>query len=103
MHRFDFVKSKPIPGNLFKDVVEGLKIYGIYIPGGDCMIYMLKEKNVAYNTCALDLPQGKYTISYIDPLNGVPVKTETIKHARGGSVTLTLPTFTDDLLLRVGK
>ncbi len=103
MNRFDFIKSKPVPDGFFKNTPDGFNTFGLYIPAKEYMIYILKEKNVSIDRVVLELPEGKYTVRCIDPISGVVLETETIKHDREGAVTAELPPFTDDLLLRIIK
>lgn len=100
--RFDFVSSKPLPADVLKNIPEGLRVYGIHIPGKDYMIYLLKEKKTSDVKASLELPAGKYTIRFTDPLSGVVVKNETRVHA-GGDLLMPIPPFSDDLVVRITK
>jgi len=103
MNRFDFVKSRPIPNGFFRNAGDGFSTFGLYVPSKEYMIYILKEKNVSIDRAELELPEGKYIARCIDPISGVILKTEMLKHNGGGVATISLPLFTDDLLLRINK
>ncbi len=49
---------------------------------------------------SLELPEGNYTVEWINPVNGERTKSE-IKGHPGGLVELSVPVFLDDLVLKI--
>ena len=94
---FDFIRMKPddavIKSKLPKGVTarvlcEPGKAYAVYVNGND-----LAE-------LALELPAGEYKAEWVNTKTGQVEKAESFKHD-GGSHTLQVPKYTDDIALRI--
>ncbi|MCX5644821.1 MAG: cellulase family glycosylhydrolase [Phycisphaerae bacterium] len=82
------VKSKPPKGVTARVLCEPGKAYAVYVNGSD-----LTE-------LALELPAGEYQAEWVSTKTGQVEKTDSFKHD-GGSYTLQLPRYADDIALRV--
>lgn len=99
INSFDFVHSTPIANKV--QAAPGVHQYGLGVPGKDYLVYCLKEKKVAFDRLVIhDVPAKKYTVRSIDPIDGHTIKSETYNH-KGGVLSVALPLFQDDLLVRI--
>jgi hypothetical protein len=94
---FDFVRMKPdeaaVKGKSPKGVTarvlsESGKAYAVYVNGNGLV------------ELALELPAGEYKAEWLNTKTGQVEKTESFKHD-GGSHTLPVPAYTDDVALRI--
>jgi len=97
LESFDFIRMKPdnsivqvTKGNIvdFQVLTETRKQYAIYLE---------KTKGAAIE---LAIPNGEYTVDWIDPTSGNKIKTENIT-SNNGKVELSCPDFDEDVVLRL--
>lgn len=94
----DFLQLGRRPG-LVKATPEGVKAYGIADPGKTYLVYL---EGKGGGSLVLDAPSGSYRAEWVSPQTGKAVHTVTIE-AREGTLSLGIPSFTEDLALRVRR
>lgn len=112
MESLDFMDMKPQPG-FVSSSTPALTSYALAAPGKSYALYLhtpiaKKPQNLdallqsnRRATIELDLPNGRYRVAWISPVEpGEPLEVSTLDHA-GGQCELRTPVFDDDLALRV--
>jgi len=69
-------------------LAESGRAYAIYIQGG------------SQTSLTLEIPTGGYQAEWVNPCTGEIDRAEYVNH-RGGSFTLALPTYSEDIALRL--
>ena len=77
-----------------------MNLYGLSIEKKDYLFYLIKTKEVGFETWSCGLPQGNYKVIYIDPAEGGIHRVETMEN-NASTLTLKLPSFSDDLVIRI--
>ena len=99
---FDFIRSKPVDSSFKQNLPAGINVYGLQINKQDYLLYWVKNLIVRFDKWTSTLPKGNYSVKWIDPLDGRLIKQQTIRHM-GGQFSLTVPDFSDDMLLRISR
>ncbi|MEX2233650.1 MAG: hypothetical protein WD824_15910 [Cyclobacteriaceae bacterium] len=94
---FDYLRMKPDTTTILNSIeLKGLQVlsepgkqYGIYISGKGPFNFQLS------------IPAGTYEVEFLDPLTGVSEKAQPITST--GSVTLTTPSYTEDVAVKISK
>lgn len=73
------------------------KIYVLSNPGREYAFYL---ENIHNNTLNLQLPAGKYTVRWTDPVNGTVEKPQSLTH-RGGILPVNIPGSTAEKALHI--
>jgi hypothetical protein len=97
--QFDFVRMKPDNSVIKGGLPEKAKAYALVEPGKQYAIYLFGGTQA---NLALELPRGRYTVEWWDPITGVISKKERLKHG-GGTATLATPAYSADIALRVTR
>ncbi|HLF34452.1 MAG TPA: hypothetical protein VI583_09450 [Cyclobacteriaceae bacterium] len=97
---FDFIHASPIGDQFRNEIPEGISLYGLMMEGKDYILYWLKNRKTDFGQWTCPLPAGKYEVIFIDPLEGKTISRHTVNHSKG-ELTLELPSFSDDLQLRI--
>lgn len=102
MDNFDYVHAQPVPANEF-NIPSCLKMQGLKIPGKAYLCYFYKEKKTETNKFSFILHQGKYTLVFIDPVNGKIISQRQVNHKQNGLLTTNFPLFSNDIVMKVVK
>jgi len=97
VHRFDFIKMKPDNSVIRAGLPDKTRAYALVEPGKQYAIYLFGGTQA---NLALDLPQGNYTIEWLNPITGQIEKKENLRHS-GGTAQLVSPNYAPDIALRV--
>ena len=106
IHSFDFIRAKPAPGWIATQP-EPLVAAALAVPGEDYVAYLADGRELAEagagkaisGPIGFDLPPGNYYASFYSPVEGAYSPGVLVKG--GGRVTLEIPGFEQDLVLRV--
>jgi hypothetical protein len=97
LNSFNFIHMKPdrdvilqAPGAFARALSDRARQYAIYVYGGGRCNLRLK------------LEQGTYHAEWIDTINGITLKKETLNHG-GGSLAIDSPEYTEDIALKIFK
>jgi len=100
-----FIVSGVPPGAFCRGISEPGKQYALYLHHSVVMGrghgYRATRGNYSANL-ALDLPKGTYKADWIDPATGSVVGSTTLEH-KGGERTLSSPTYSVDIALRMKR
>jgi len=98
----DVIRSGPKPGEAVYALGKLGKEYGIYI--GLAPLKKGETHDLSPRTLALELaiPNGEYTAEWLDPVRGRSFPKEKVT-ARGGSVVLNSPEYSEDIALSLHK
>ena len=116
---FDFIHMKPLPGTeiIKSGLPQGARSYALAKSGDAYALYITPvqesktengKKSESFNTdkrtldLQLALPDGKYTVEWIDPVSGTKHPKQSVE-AKDGSVTLRSPEYTEDLAASLRK
>jgi hypothetical protein len=115
IHQFDFIHMRPDNEIVQANLVPGASIRALTKPQHDYLIYLRtglgdqKESakfkaNFAQGELPVQviLPQGQFTVEWLDTKRTCSLGRERLKHA-GGKATLTNPAFTQDIALTIRK
>ncbi len=105
VHRFDFVKMKPLPSALKGPVAGGTRAYVLAEPNKAYAVYLAPEGEKPMPREAvvtLELPEGKYRAEWVNPLTGTIDKRESVTSDQGRVVLKSAP-FAEDMALRLIK
>ncbi|MBC8004560.1 MAG: hypothetical protein H7X84_03715 [Verrucomicrobia bacterium] len=97
MDSFKFVAIKPDTSVYAGGLSGKNKLIVLSEPGRQYALYLMGGKKVSPE---LQLPQGNYSLEWINPLNGNVEKKEKISHT-GGNVKVTSPVFEEDIAVRI--
>ena len=100
INSFDFIKAIPLDNNYRQELPDEISIHGLGVKGKDYLVYFLKTKPVQVDQWSMPLPQGNYALKWVDPIDGRVIKQEKFMHT-GNKKGIEIPSFSDDLLLRV--
>lgn len=99
---FDYIKSRPIDKAFRMEIPEGISLNGLMIEGEDYLFYLLKNKKTDLTTYEFPMPPGSYMAQFMDPLNGITLSEHNYVHHEG-EFSLDLPSFPDDLVIRIKR
>ena len=118
IHSVDLLRARPLPGRLLAQPDKALGVlFGI--EGEDYCLYLADERELPSargltaaevdpgagqpisGRVMLDVPPGDYTVAGFDPKTGVYSPALTVQAQ--GAISLTVPTFTHDLVLRLRR
>ena len=102
INSFNFIKAQPLDSSFKQNLPEDVNLYGLGIKGTDYLIYWIKSKILSLDKWICPLPQGDYTIKWIDPMDGKIIQQQTIKNS-GKQVELAIPEFSDDRVVRITR
>lgn len=108
IHTFDFVHAQPAP-NWIESKPAPLVAGTLAVPGSDYVAYFADRRELADPTAgepvsgpvAVTLPQGNYRASLYSPVAGV--YSPELRVQGGNRVTIELPPFQHDIVLRVQR
>lgn len=113
LERFDFVQMQP-DDSVVLEVSPDLTTRVLAKRGVDYAIYLHvplpnKPKRLSDHlrsdldaTLTVDLPEGRYSAEWLDPVAGNVSKTDRIRH-QGGAAELRSPRFANDIALRIKR
>jgi hypothetical protein len=96
MNGFDFLRMKPDSTILKNDFPKNHRPQVLAEAGKQYAIYTSRNGPVTFD---LSIPPGKYTVEFIDPLNGEYEKKETV--TSDGSLTITSPPYAEDVAVKI--
>lgn len=96
---FDFIKMKPDRSFISRGLPAGARAHVLAEPGMQYAAYILKGSHVALE---VTLPAGTYSVGWMNPVTGVYVKKEKLRHS-GGNVKIISPEYTYDIALKIIK
>lgn len=99
IQRFDFVKMQPHNEIVKGGVPDGATARVLAEPGHAYAIYV---KGGTHADLTLELPAGHYHAEWVNTHTGTTDKTEDVS-LQDGKVTLTSPTYVEDIALRIAK
>ncbi|GAB3265697.1 hypothetical protein GCM10027347_33620 [Larkinella harenae] len=102
MDHLNFINMKPDTVLVSGPLPERVRVHVLSEPGKQYAFYIYNgnhPKQPEPLTVALNLPAGRYTITYVDPETGQK-QTIKLRHS-GGSATLTTPAFGADLAVMI--
>lgn len=97
IHSFNFLRMRPDNSVIKGGVPEGAVARALVDPGNSYAVYV---KGGSKANLVLDMPAGRYRAEWISPLTGRVEKAENLDH-RGGQITLSSPTYSEDIALKV--
>lgn len=97
MDSFNFVALKPDTSVYAGGLTGKNKLIVLSEPGNQYALYLMGGKKVSPE---LQLPQGTYSLQWINPLSGKVEKKEKISHG-GGIIKLSSPVFQEDIAVRI--
>ena len=108
IHSFDFIHAKPAPGWIAAPAAP-LVTAALANPGTDYIAYLADVRELVDATAgqpitgslAFDLPAGTYRACFYSPTAGV--YSPGVRVTGGGSLTLEIPPFEHDVVLRVTR
>jgi len=98
----DVVSMKPMSGGEVEGLTEHVKAYGLKNDGAAYAVYLVKEDYAEQKTFSINLPDGRYSVEWVDPLDA-RVLTEAKRKHEGGRFQLDVPPFRDDLALVIRR
>ncbi len=120
VHSLDLVRARPLPG-LVQDAPPHALDVAFGVPGEDVAVYLADERELATardlpdgdqlergagqplsGALTLGLPAGDYTVAAFDPQTGQSAPAQPL-HSDGAPVTLAVPEFVHDLVLRLRR
>jgi len=99
VNRFDFIKMKPDNSVIKGGLPDQAKAYAWVEPGKQYAVYLFGGPHAEL---VLELPKGRYTVEWLNPVTGQIEKKERLKH-QGGIATVSSPAYTPDIALRVAR
>jgi hypothetical protein len=111
IHRFDFVHMRPNDAIVKRGVPAGGTARALVNPGSAYAVYLRRNAGSGPSPgepaaggsdepLVLDLPEGKYSAQWIDPLTGEVTGRTDLRHP-GGEISLPVPSYVDDIALRI--
>jgi len=97
VEKFDFVSMKPDSTVITDGIPAGARAHVLTEPGKQYAVYVLHGNKVNFG---LNLPAGKYSMQWLDPVTGEYSKKKTLRHA-GGRAELASPAYVFDIALRI--
>ena len=94
----DFVKMRPAQ-DIFVVYYGDRDLYALANDGKQYAIYVVGGENSWYR---LNVPFGKYTIQYMDPVTGIKILETTVNH-NSGDLRLDGPDYAEDLAIRINR
>ncbi|MFC5412057.1 cellulase family glycosylhydrolase [Larkinella bovis] len=104
MQQLDFVRMKPDSNFLSGTLPPSMRVHALSEAGRQYAFYVYNRnhpKTANPLTLALNLPAGRYTVTYVDPETGRK-QSHKLRH-RNGQATLTTPPFGVDLAVMIKK
>ena len=108
IHSLDLVRARPLPSRVTALPAHAMEaVFGV--PDEDICIYLADERELdeegvgqpIAGELGLDLPAAEYRVAAYDPKTGV--FSPYTRFQGGPGVTLEVPAFTHDLLIRIKK
>jgi hypothetical protein len=103
MHSIDFIDMTPVNNQRFKSVDGETSIRALSQKDELFAVYFHRKdtanKNMAFE---IELPEGSYSLIWTDTRTAGETNTE-IKYHRGGFVTITSPSFSEDIAMRIAR
>lgn len=99
MDSFNYVAMKPDTSVYAGGLNEKNKLIILSEPGQQYALYLMGGKKISPQ---LQLPEGNYSLEWINPLNGKVEKKEKISH-RGGKVKIVSPEFEEDIAIKIKR
>jgi hypothetical protein len=96
---FDFAKMRPDSSVCTGGIPMDSKAYMLVEKGKQYAFYVMGGKTISPQ---LNLPQGKYIIEWINPVNGIYSPKKEIEH-KGGKLTIQSPETSADIALRIKR
>jgi hypothetical protein len=96
LESFDFTKMRPDNALVRGGLQEGQRARVLSEPGKQYAVYVFGGTQA---TLRLDLPKGKYTAEWLNPLTGKTDRREGSRTAAG--VSLSSPEYAEDIALRL--
>jgi hypothetical protein len=97
MDGFDFISMKPNRSFISGGLPAKSRAHVLSETGKQYAAYILRGNQV---NLLVTLPAGAYAVEWMDPVTGVYVKKESIRHT-GGNATITSPVYAYDIALRI--
>ena len=97
INRFDFIKMRPDNAIVRGGLPPKAKAYALIEPGKQYAVYLFGGPQA---NLEMELPSGKYTLEWLDPIAGRTQDPRTLEHG-GGIARLASPNFTEDAALRL--
>jgi hypothetical protein len=99
MDSFNFVAMKPDNTTYTGGLSTKNKLIVLSEPGQQYALYLMGGKQVSPE---LQLPQGTYSLQWINPQNGKVAKKEKLNH-QGGKVKVVSPEFEEDIAIKIQR
>ena len=99
IHGFDFVKMNPDTSVLRAGIPDGVRAYVLAKPGNQYALYL---RNGQQTDLELEVPDGSYGATWIDPVTGETTKEDTIS-ASDGTAQLSSPAYNGEIALRLER
>ena len=98
LESFDLVRLRPVQALVRRGMPAGATVHALARRGREYAIYVSGGNGVA--RLSLDLPAGRYRLTWHDPKTGRMTKRAKLAHA-GGEATVVSPRYSDDLALAI--
>lgn len=102
MDDFDYIHASPIAAGAFEPLPDHLYMQGLRITDRSYLCYFYKERKIDAGRLMLSLGKGKYTVTFIDPVDGKAIDRRRIRHTQD-KLHLNFPAFSDDLVLKIER
>jgi len=96
MDSFDFLRMKP-DTTCIKRLPDGFRARALAEPGRQYAIYLFGKGG---DEITIELPQGRYDLRWVSPLDGSELGVRKVVHA-GGAFAIPMPAHGDDLALSI--
>ena len=100
--RFDYIHASPVAPGEFEELPDNLHMQGLKIADRSYLCYFYKERKMEAGSYTLSLKKGRYTITFIDPIDGKILKRNSVRHKQD-KLQLDFPFFSDDIVLKIER
>jgi len=102
LQQFDFAEAKPVEDIFRQGLPDGVSLYGLGLAGKDYLLYWQKTKKVSFAEWDCPVPEGRYSVQWMDPANG-HVAEEQIVQSKNNRLQMKIPPFEDDQVLHIQR
>jgi hypothetical protein len=99
IHAFEFVKMRPDTSMVKGGIPKKGRVVALADSGRQYALYLFGGTRT---DLAVELPEGRYHVEWLNPRTGKIDKRETLRHA-GGTVTLASPAYDPDIALGIRR